>query len=262
MLQKPTFSVITVHFNQLPLLKSTVENVVSQKGFGEIIEYIIVDGLSMDGTIDYLHGLKVEKSIHRIIERDKGIYDAMNKGILAATGEYIIFINAGDQLAESDTLAKIANSYKKFEVLYGDTEIAYETFTRTAHSKPVEKFWKSLPFVHQSVIVKRELLVANLFDLTYKYCSDYDQLSKLYVTKITFEKADQIISRITAGGASDVNAAAATREVFKISKKRFSLTLRQRIYFRTKIAKSRLASVGKKNLPKSTVNKITKRKYN
>lgn len=262
MLHKPTFSVITVHFNQLPLLKSTVENVVSQKGFGEIIEYIIVDGLSMDGTIDFLHGLKVEKSIHRIIERDKGIYDAMNKGIRAASGEYIVFINAGDQLAESDTLEKIANTYKNFDVLYGDTEIAYESFTRIAHSKPLEKFWQSLPFVHQSVIVKRELLVENLFDLSYKFCSDYDQLSKLFVAKITFKKIDQIISRITAGGASDVNAAAATREVFRISKKRFSLKLSQRIYFRSKIAKSRLAAIGKKNLPKGTVNKITKRKYN
>ncbi|MBK9191855.1 MAG: glycosyltransferase [Crocinitomicaceae bacterium] len=219
---KPTFSVITVHFNQLPLLKSTVENIVSQQGFGEIIEYIIVDGLSMDGTIDYLHGLKAEKSIHRIIERDKGIYDAMNKGIKAATGEYIIFINAGDQLAESDTLVKIANAHKSFDVLYGDTEIAYETFTRFAHSKPLEKFWQSLPFVHQSVIVKREILLQNLFDLSYKFCSDYDQLSKLYADKIVFEKANQIISRITAGGASDVNAAEATREVFRISKKRFS----------------------------------------
>lgn len=261
MLNKPTFSVITVHFNQLPLLKSTVENIVSQKGFGEIIEYIIIDGLSMDGTIDYLHSLKVEKSIHRMIERDKGIYDAMNKGIQAASGDYIIFINAGDQLAESDTLSKISDSYKNFEVLYGDTEIAYETFTRVALAKPLEKFWQSLPFVHQSVIVKREILINNLFDLSYKYCADYDQLSKLYKSKTGFQKANLIISRITAGGASDLNAAAATREVFKISKKRFSLTLGQRVYFRIRIAKSRLASIGKKNLPKNTVNKITKRKY-
>ena len=109
--------------------------------------------------------------------------------------------------------------------------------------------------------MKRELLLENLFDLSYKYCADYDQLSKLYAAKITFKNAEQIISRITAGGASDVNAAAATREVYRISKRRFALTLRQRIYFRTKIAKSRLAAVGKKNLPKNTVNKITKRKY-
>jgi hypothetical protein len=138
---------------------------------------------------------------------------------------------------------------------------AYETFTRIAHAKPLEKFWQALPFVHQSVLVKREILTNNLFDLSYKYCADYDQLSKLYTAKVGFQKATQIISRITAGGASDVNAAAATREVFKISKKRFSLTLSQRIYFRTKIAKSRLASIGKKNLPKNTVNKMTKRKY-
>jgi len=259
---KPKFSVITVHFNQLPLLKSTVENVVSQKGFGKIIEYIIVDGLSMDGTIDYLHGLKVEKSIHRIIERDKGIYDAMNKAIKAANGEYIIFINAGDQLAETDTLAKIASSFPSFEILYGNTEIAYESFTRLAISNPLEKFWKSLPFVHQSVLVKKEILLNNLFETSYKYCADYNQLSKLYNDKIKFTRTDLTIARIIAGGTSDANAAAATKEVFQISKKRFNLILRQRIYFRLKIIKNKLNSSGKKNLPKSTVNALTKSKYN
>ncbi len=258
---KPIFSVITVHYNQLPLLKSTVENIVSQKGFGENIEYIIVDGLSMDGTIDYLHSLKVEKSIHRIIERDKGIYDAMNKGILAATGEYIIFINAGDQLAESCTLDKIAGKLKNFDVLYGDTEISYETFDRIAPAKPLEKFWQSLPFVHQSVLVKRDLLRNNLFDLSYKYCADYDQLSKLFVAKVQFEYVNQLVSRITAGGASDVNAAKATKEVFKISGKRFALTLSQRIYFRIKIAKRKLASIGKRTLPAGAVSRIKKQKY-
>ncbi|MBK6525547.1 MAG: hypothetical protein IPG07_08330 [Crocinitomicaceae bacterium] len=158
-------------------------------------------------------------------------------------------------------MLKISNSYKNFEVFYGDTEIAYETFTRIAHSKPLDKFWQALPFVHQSVLVKREILINNLFNLSYTYCADYDQLSKLYKSNVGFQKSDQIISRITAGGASDINAAAATREVFKISKKRFSLTLMQRVYFRTKMVKSRLASIGKRNLPKGAINKMTKRKY-
>ena len=60
---EPVFSVITVHFNQLPWLKSTVNNVLAQKGFGELIEYIIVDGLSNDGTLDYLHSLQFQNSI-------------------------------------------------------------------------------------------------------------------------------------------------------------------------------------------------------
>ncbi|MBL7898685.1 MAG: glycosyltransferase [Crocinitomicaceae bacterium] len=257
----PVFSVITVHFNQLPLLKSTVENVVSQTGFGELIEYIIVDGLSMDGTIDYLHELKVEKSIKRIIERDHGIYDAMNKGIQAAKGEYVIFINAGDRLTEADTLFKISGLSDHADVIYGDTEINYPSFTRIAKSKPLDKFWQSLPFVHQSVLVKREILVSHLFDLQYKYCADYDLLSKLYVEKRVFKKMDQPIAAITAGGASDIHASAATREVYAISKKRFGLSFWQKMYFMYKMIRSKLGSFGKKNLPANVVQGITKQKY-
>jgi len=258
---KPIFSVVTVHFNQLALLKSTVENVMQQNGFGDMIEYIIVDGLSNDGTMNYLHELKFEKSIHRIIERDKGIYDAMNKGIQAASGEYIIFINAGDQFYETDTLEKIYDAYKFFDVVYSDTKIGYENFERVAKTKPLSQFWKYLPFVHQSVIVKRSLLADNLFDLNYKFCADYDQLSKLYLSKIEFKKSDLIISRITAGGASDAQRVKATKEVFKISKKLFKLGLSQRIYFRNKLVRTRLSSFAKKTLPKNSVNQLTKNKY-
>lgn len=258
---KPIFSVITVHFNQLSLLKSTAENVMQQVGFGDFIEYIIVDGLSNDGTLNYFHELQFEKSIHRIIERDKGIYDAMNKGILRASGEYIIFMNAGDQFYENDTLAKIYNANKAFNVLYGDTEIGYENFSRIAQTKPLNKFWQSLPFVHQSVLVRRALLLENLFNLNYKFCADYAQLSKLYLAKIVFEKHNQIISRITAGGASDAQRVKATKEVFSISKRQFKLGISQRIYFRIKLLKGRLSSFAKKILPKKSVSHITKHKY-
>lgn len=258
---KPTFSVITVHFNQLPHLRPTVENIVTQKGFGESIEYIIVDGLSTDGTIDYLHGLKVEKSIHPIVERDKGIYDAMNKGIRAASGEYVVFINAGDQLAEEDTLARLADKFKTFDILYGDTEVLYENFSRIAQVKPLEKFWQSLPFVHQSVIVRRTLLLDNLFNLKYKFCADYEQLAKLFLKKVEFVNAGQVISRITAGGASDVRRVQATKEVYTISKQLFKLSLPQRVYFKLKLSKGRLETLSKSALPKKTVDKITRNKY-
>jgi len=258
---KPIFSVITVHFNQLPLLKSTVDNIMQQVGFGELIEYIIVDGLSNDGTLNYLHELKFEKSIHRIIGRDAGIYDAMNKGILAASGEYVVFINAGDQFYETDTLAKIYDGQKSFDVIYGDTEINYPDFSRIAKTKSLDNFWRSLPFVHQSVIVKRSLLTENLFDLNYKFCADYNQLSKLYSDKIEFVKYDSVISCITAGGTSDVQRIKSTKEVFTIAKKRFKLNLSQRFYFRMTLLKARLSSFAKKVLPKKSVEQITRRKY-
>lgn len=258
---KPIFSVITVHFNQLALLKSTVENVISQEGFGELLEYIIVDGLSTDGTIDYLHQFNFEKSIHKIIERDKGIYDAMNKGIQKANGEYIIFINAGDQFYEQNALTQVSKQFADFNVLYGDTKINYENFSRTAKAKPLETFWKSLPFVHQSVIIKRSLLLNNLFNLNYTFCADYAQLATLYKTKTEFVYANKILSSITAGGTSDKQRIKATKEVFTIAKQIFGLTFWQKIFFRLKLLRGRMALFSKKILPQKTVQSITQRKY-
>jgi len=258
---KPVFSVITVHYNQLPLLRSTVENIINQEGFGEIIEYIIVDGLSKDGTIDYLHSLKVEKSIHRLIESDKGIYDAMNKGVAMALGEYVVFINAGDQFHAPDTLKKIHEKYPNFDVLYGDTIIHYEKFSRIATTHPIDKFWQCLPFVHQSVLVKKNILPVPPFNTSYKFCADFEQLYKLYLAGHDFKKYHLPIAQIAAGGTSDINSFKATQEVYKISKKLAPLKLIQKIYFKNKLARLKTVKIIKKALPKKSVDTVTKYKY-
>ena len=258
---KPIFSVVTVHFNQLALLKSTVENIISQEGFGNTIEYIIVDGLSSDGTVDYLHQFNFEKSIQKIIGRDNGIYDAMNKAIKIATGEYVIFINAGDRFSSNTVLAEIAATQPSADVIYGDTLISYEQFTRIAKAKSLSKFWQSLPFVHQSVLVKRDLLINNLFNTDYKYCADYAQLSSLYGAKSKFQYYSKTFSVILAGGASDKGRIKSTKEVFKISKLIFNLKLGQKLYFRTRLLLTRVSLFFKKILPNKTVQQITQHKY-
>ncbi|MBK7130550.1 MAG: glycosyltransferase [Crocinitomicaceae bacterium] len=258
---EPVFSVITVHFNQLPWLKSTVNNVLAQKGFGELIEYIIVDGLSNDGTLDYLHSIQFQNSIHRIIGRDKGIYDAMNKGIAQAKGKYCIFMNAGDHFCEDDILFHIHTTVSEFDVLYGDTEINYHDFTRTAKALPLEKFWKSLPFVHQSVIVKTSLLKDHPFDLTWRYCADYEQLASLYKKNHSFQYLNKTISVVMAGGASDMNRTKATREVFSIAKKIFNIGFAKKINFRFRIFSGWLINGVKKILPKKANGKLARAKY-
>ena len=119
----PKFSIITVTYNAEAVLDDTIQSVVAQT-YKEI-EYIIVDGGSKDKTLEIAKRYAEKLSVI-ISEPDKGLYDAMNKGIRLATGDYVCFLNAGDQLHEDETLFQIVQSLYESElpdVIYGDTDI-------------------------------------------------------------------------------------------------------------------------------------------
>ena len=104
----PKFSVITVTYNAEKVLEDTLQSVISQTY--RHVEYIIVDGASKDGTIKIID--KYRERIHTVVsEPDKGLYDAMNKGIALATGDYLCFLNAGDSFHEDDALQEMVHSF-------------------------------------------------------------------------------------------------------------------------------------------------------
>lgn len=258
---KPIFSVITVHYNQLSDLKLTVENIIGQKGMGDFIEYLIIDGASTDGTIDYLETIPAQNNFIWISEKDTGIYEAMNKGIRRSRGDYIIFINAGDRLKKMDTLFSLRDFVQDKTIVFGDTEIEYNGFTRIAIANSLTEFWKSLPFIHQSVLIKREILLNNLFNMEYKFCADYNQLAGLYKGGETFWKFDGVIAIIKAGGASDQRRVDATKEVAEISARIFGSSDAQKRFFKKQISKGKWVMQLKKMLPEKWVISMTKRKY-
>ena len=103
----PKFSIITVTYNAAKVLEDTIQSIVTQTY--KKLEYIIVDGGSTDETLDIIH--KYQEHITTVIsEPDQGLYDAMNKGIKLATGDYLCFLNAGDGLHEDDTLLQMVHS--------------------------------------------------------------------------------------------------------------------------------------------------------
>ena len=129
-----TFTIITVTYNAAKFFPSTADSVMGQRY--EHVEHIIVDGASTDGTLQLANEYKKrsdeEENGHQIIiisEADKGLYDAMNKGLQRATGDYICFLNAGDSLPNEETLEVIARTAEESgdgdmpAVLYGDTDI-------------------------------------------------------------------------------------------------------------------------------------------
>ena len=178
----PIFSIITVTYNAESTIEATMRS-VKQQTFRPI-EHIIIDGASKDNTLYIINKYK-DDNTKVISEPDKGLYDAMNKGIRLATGTYLCFLNAGDTFHEQDTLEKMANSaglsdnHKLPEILYGQTAIvdAERHFLRMRHhTAPEVLTWKSFQqgmlVCHQAFFVKRTL--AEPYDLQYKYSSDYD----------------------------------------------------------------------------------------
>lgn len=175
----PRFSIITVTYNAARVLEDTIQSVITQTYKG--VEYIIVDGGSTDGTTALID--RYREHIHTVVsEPDKGLYDAMNKGLRMATGDYVCFLNAGDALHEDDTLLLAVHSIKGDtlpDVLYGETEIvdAEGHFLRMRRlSAPEHLTWKSfrtgMCVCHQAFFARREL--AEPYDLQYRFSADFD----------------------------------------------------------------------------------------
>ena len=114
---QPKVSIITVCFNAKEMLMTTLEDIRKQKY--DNLEYIVIDGKSSDGTLDLVNN--DQDIISKIVsEPDKGIYDAMNKGINIATGEWVIFMNAGDTFANENILTRVFKEDDDADVIYGD----------------------------------------------------------------------------------------------------------------------------------------------
>ncbi len=177
---QPTFSIITVTFNAERWLERTVLSVLSQSYPN--IEYIVIDGASKDKTVEIIK--QYESGIsYWVSEPDGGLYDAMNKGLRRATGDYVWFLNAGDTLYTSDTLQRIVASLKKKvslpDVIYGETQIVDvdgKSLGMRRLKAPRKLTWKSFRMgmlvCHQSFIAKRT--IAPLYNLDYCWVADYD----------------------------------------------------------------------------------------
>jgi len=177
---QPTFSIITVTFNAEFFLERTILSVLEQTYTR--IEYIVVDGASKDGTLDIIK--RYAKQINQwVSEPDKGLYDAMNKGMRMATGDYLCFLNAGDKFYEPETLQKMVDSIQSQselpDVLYGHTALVDESghFKRMRRLEPPEELnWKSFKqgmlVCHQAFFAKRTIAVD--YDLNYRYSADQD----------------------------------------------------------------------------------------
>jgi putative colanic acid biosynthesis glycosyltransferase len=233
----PIFSVITVALNDRENFGTTLKSVLEQKrSLGDgIVEYIVIDGGSGDGTVDLIK--ENEGAIDRwISEPDEGLYDAMNKGIFFAHGKYLIFMNAGDTFAEMDTLKKVRdavheNGYPDF--IYGDgMDRAGDGRLFLKKARHHKWAWYGMFARHQTMFYKKEILDKHsLFYYgkpKYLIASDYVFTAKFLDKSETAVKVDFPVCIFLLGGLEHQMAMIGMKEQWRIRRDIMKLNIFKR----------------------------------
>jgi glycosyltransferase involved in cell wall biosynthesis len=228
-MQNPVISIVTVCFQAEKTIERTIQSVLSQSW--KNIEFIIIDGGSTDNTLPIIE--KYREHISKVVsETDNGLYDAMNKGLKQATGDYILVLNADDLLYEKNTLEKVFTVCQNADVIYGEAIFMNEAgeelglrSQQTPHKVPENLNWKSLQYgmtvSHQAFIIRRSLAVN--YDLHYKICADIDWMIRCLKKCKTTCNTHLIISKFQVGGASKQQQKRAWKERYRIFQKHYGI---------------------------------------
>jgi glycosyltransferase involved in cell wall biosynthesis len=256
---KPLVTVITVVRNGRHLLEHTIQSVLEQS-YGNI-EYIIIDGASTDGTIDIIK--KYEQNIdYWISEPDKGLYDAMNKGIALSSGDWINFMNSGDVYYLPDTVNTVmAGRDDSADLLYGHCKMIYDPdFSVIWKAKNVTDLWKGMIFRHQSLFTKTSICKKLYFDLSYKVSADFAFIFSCYQNKYRFHNLDLVVASVDLGGLSDVNIVLAMQENRR-AVMQFNDTMKVKLYYGWLILLTYVKLHIKKIMPGGMLQKARVSKY-
>lgn len=211
-------SIITIVYNNVKDIERTMLSVLNQTYTN--IEYILIDGASNDGTLDIIK--KYENRIAKLIsEPDKGIYDAMNKGLANATGDYVLFMNSGDEIYANDTVAKLFASANNADIYYGETEMfneAWQSLGQRRHTAPKSFNWRSFKYgmniSHQAIYVKRSL--AQPYNLKYQYSADIDWIIQIAKKSTFIVNTNMYVAKYLVGGMSKQKHLESLKERFHI----------------------------------------------
>lgn len=239
------FSVITICYNAAATIERTLRSVTGQSWAGK--EYIIIDGASKDSTLEII-GRYRDKVDILVSEPDKGLYDAMNKGLRLATGDYVLFMNAGDRFHEDTTLEQIAAQVQQLDelpgVIYGNTALtnmAGEIYGMRRLSPPERLDWKSFKngmlVCHQAFYARRDL--AEPYDTKYRFSADVDWCIRVMKKAGTLHNTHLIVADYLEDGSGVTidNRKASLKERFAIMRKHYGLpsTLMHHAWFAVRL---------------------------
>lgn len=233
-------TVITVTYNCADLVELTIKSVLEQKAHGGGIEYVVIDGGSTDGTIESINKYRAQID-HFRSEPDSGIYDAMNKGIRAAKGRWLLFLNAGDTFHPDFRISKLSFNWP------GDAEFIAFPFLINGQqevSAPVFPARSGLPSSHQATLVSAQVARENPFKLEYRVAADFDiYLGRLRLNPDCVYLEKDVITCVQPGGFSLANVDLLHREYLKIIFRHDGLAAALVWYIRSKPALLRVVKL-------------------
>ncbi len=199
----PKFSIITINYNNKEGLEKTILSVTSQTN--KDYEYIIIDGGSTDGSVDIIK--KYEKNItYWVSEKDKGIYNALNKGIQKATGKFLNFMNSGD-LFHSERVLEAINEHTDADIIYGKYKKTSEPVAWYLPTEEITMYdlYKGT-LNHQAAFIRRKLFEHTLYDENLKIVSDWKFfVQKIVLENCTFKRVDTIVAVYDTTGFSSTH---------------------------------------------------------
>jgi len=207
----PLISIVTVVYNDREGLRQTIQSVLGQTYPN--IEFIVIDGVSTDGTVDVLE--KYNNSLdYWVSEQDRGLYDAMNKGIDLSQGEWINFMNAGDRFHDVDTVTNVIQGRcAGADVIYGHCQLIFNPgFSIIWRTSPVTELWKGMICRHQTLFTRSSLCKKFYFDLRYMIGADFAFIYACYQERSVFCDSGLVVASVMLGGLSDEKPVLAMRE--------------------------------------------------
>lgn len=240
-----TITVITVTWQAADVLPPTLDSVAEQTH--SAVEHLIIDGASKDGTLElayqYQKAASRKTDSHQVIvcsEPDRGLYDAMNKGLAKATGDYVIFLNAGDRLATPNTLERVAavamcgGDGELPGVIYGDTHLIDEKGHDLGPRRlrpPKQLTWRSfrrgMLVCHQAFYARTDIARSLPYNLDYRYSADVDWcirvMKEAQRLKAPLVSVDGVVALFLEGGQTMAHHRDSLKERFRVMRKHYGL---------------------------------------
>lgn len=221
----PKLSIITIVYNNVRDIERTILSVTNQTY--DNIEYIIIDGASTDGTLKVIqkHNANIDQLVS---EKDYGIYNAMNKGLAMATGDYVLFMNSGDEMYSPKTVEEVFSSFPNADIYYGETEMYDENWSslgKRRHQVPEQFTWKSFKYgmsiSHQAIYIKKS--ITEPYDEHYKLSADIDWIIKAAQKAHTIVNVQQYVAKYLVGGMSKKRHRESLKERYMIFNKHYGV---------------------------------------
>ncbi|MCR4181037.1 glycosyltransferase [Providencia vermicola] len=252
-MKHPFFSIITVTYNAEDTISNTLDSIYEQNN--TLFELIIIDGKSLDNTLSIISKHPVTKNIV-ISEKDSGIYDAMNKGVQYAKGNYVVFMNSGDRFYDRNTLSNVHSELylNTVDLYFGNTSVSYDNGNiKNKKCAPMTKGVLYTPVCHQSLYAKKELLIKHPFSSNYKIAADFNFILDVINDHGEVFISDKTLSIVSSNGISDIKRENVWLEYEKITEEKYGKKFFNWLFYRRMIVLER-AKLAIKNAIKLIIN--------